>query len=83
MVMVAAAVALAMPTAALAETKPAVESAAAQPGQHLICQYMYYNGGVVRRSICKTEHEWIRSRIRQEAEVRDFQIRALTGIGGH
>jgi hypothetical protein len=83
MMMVAAAVALFVPAAAQADpAKPAVLSAAAQPGEHLICQHMYYNGHIVGRAICKTEHAWIRSRIRQQADVRDFQIRALTAMGG-
>ena len=83
MIMAAAAVALLAPAALADPPAPAVTSAAAHPGERLICQHMYYNGRVVGRAICRTEHQWIRSRIRQEAEVRDFQLKALTGVGGH
>jgi hypothetical protein len=83
MMMVAAAVALLVPAAALADApKPTIETGAARPGEHLICQYMYHQGTILGRAVCKTEHAWIRSRIRQQADVRDFQIRALTGVGG-
>ena len=82
MMMVAAAVALLAPAAALADPPaPAVESAGARPGEPLICQHMYYDGRIVSRAICKTEHQWIRSRHRQEAEVLQFQIKALSSMG--
>ena len=76
-------VALAGPACANPDVPPAVQSAGARPGEPLICKLMYYNGAITMRPICRTEHQWIRSRIRQEAEVREFQIRALTGVGGH
>ena len=76
--------ALLAPLAALGDPpKPAVESAGARPGEPLICQNMYYNGRIVGRAICKTEHSWIRARERQQAEVLRFQIKALSTLGGH
>ena len=83
MMIAASALALLVPAAALSDPpKPAVESAAARPGEALICQNMYYNGRIVGRAICKTEHAWIRARERQQAEVLAFQIKSLSA-GGH
>jgi hypothetical protein len=62
------------------DVSAAVESAAARPGEALICQYYYYQGTLIRRPICKTEHEWIRARLQQQAEVADFQLRALRTV---
>jgi hypothetical protein len=59
------------------DAAPAVESAGARPGEALICRYYYYQGTVIRRPVCKTEHEWIRARFQTQAEITDFQLRAL------
>ena len=78
---IAALVALAAPCAAQPhDAPPAVASGGAQPGEPLICHYYYYDGSLLRRPICKTEHEWIRERIRQQADVMAFQLRALRTV---
>jgi hypothetical protein len=59
------------------DAAPAVESAGAHSGEALICRYYYNQGALIRRPICKTEHEWIRTRIQQQAELTDFQLRSL------
>jgi hypothetical protein len=61
------------------DAAPAVESAGARPGEALICHYYYNEGVLIRRPICKTEHEWIRVRLREQADISDFQLRALRG----
>lgn len=77
-IIVAAAMALFAPAAALADPpQPQVESAGAHPGEPLICHYYYHEGSLVSRPICKTERQWIRERHRQQAEVSEFQLRAL------
>ena len=59
------------------DAAPAVASAGARPGEALICHYYYYQGTVIRRPICKTEHEWIRARLQEQADITDFQLRSL------
>jgi hypothetical protein len=77
MIVVAAAVALLAPAAALADPAPQVDSAGARPGEPLICHYYYHEGQIVRRPVCKTERAWIRERLRTQADVSDWQIRSL------
>ena len=77
-ILVAAAVALLAPAAALADPPvPAIMSAGAHPGETLICGYYYYQGRVLPRPVCKTERSWVRDRLREQADVRGFQLRAL------
>jgi hypothetical protein len=64
------------PETALSHTAPTIESAGARPGEALICHYYYYQGAIVRRPICKTEHEWIRYRLQQQADVNQFELRS-------
>jgi hypothetical protein len=59
------------------DAPPAVESAAAHPGEALICHYYYHEGNLIRRPICKTEREWIRYRLQQQAEITEVQLRSL------
>jgi hypothetical protein len=81
MMMIAAAVALFVPAAAQAAPAPTVLSAGVRPGEHLICQLTYHEGTVIHRPVCMTERAWIRVRIRQEADVRQFQLKALSSMG--
>jgi hypothetical protein len=86
--MILAVVALCMPAAAMSDpatvpSAPTVTSAGVRPGQHLICQYMYHDGTIVGRPICRTEQQWIRSRLRQQADVYNFQVKSLSTMGGH
>jgi hypothetical protein len=77
----AAAAMLCMPMAALADpAAPTVVSAAAQPGEPLLCHYYYHDGTLVRRPVCKTEREWIRIRLQQQSELADYQLRALRTV---
>ena len=61
------------------DAAPAVQSAGANPGDALICHYYYHQGTLIRRPICKTEHEWTRTRLQAQAEITDFQLRSLRG----
>ena len=63
------------------DAAPAVETGAAHSGETLICHYYYHDGSLIRRPICKTEHEWIRVRLREQADISEFQLRSLTS--GH
>ncbi|HLY05304.1 MAG TPA: hypothetical protein VKR31_06105 [Rhizomicrobium sp.] len=77
MIVLAAAVALLAPAAALADPPaPAIMSAGAHPGEPLICRYYYHEGQVVSRPTCKTERQWIRDRLEVEHNVRALQMRA-------
>lgn len=77
-IIIAAAVALLAPAAALADAPaPQVETAGARPGEPLICHYYYHEGQVVRRPVCKTERAWIRERLRTQADISDWQLRSL------
>jgi hypothetical protein len=66
--------------AAQADPAPAVTSAGARPGEALICHYFYSEGMLIRRPICKTERQWIRARLQQQAGVFEFQQRALVFV---
>lgn len=76
-VLTAVAVLLAPVGAAANPPVPAVESAGAHPGEPLICHYYYYEGRVLPRPVCKTEHQWVRERLRAQADVSQFQLRSL------
>ena len=77
-IILAAAVALLTPAAALADPPaPAVESAGAHSGESLICRYYYFDGQVIRRPVCKTDRQWVRERLREQADLNAFQLRAL------
>jgi hypothetical protein len=77
MIIAAAALALLAPAAALAESPaPAIVAAGAQ-GQPLVCRYYYHEGQVIRRPVCKTEHEWIRDRLREQQDISQYQLRGL------
>jgi hypothetical protein len=78
MIVIATAVALLAPAAALADPPaPAVESAGVHQGEPLTCRYYYFDGHIIRRPVCKTEREWIRERLREQADVAQFQLRSL------
>jgi len=62
---------------------PSVTSAAAHPGNPLVCQLVYHEGTVLPRQICRTEHQWVRARLRQQEDVFRFQLQGLMGISGH
>ena len=82
-IIVATAVVLFMPAAALSDPPaPQVESAGVHAGEPLICHYYYHEGSLVRRPICKTERQWVRDRLRAQTEVSDFQLRALRAAAG-
>lgn len=83
-IILAAAVALVAPVAAVADSPaaaispaPAIMSAGSHPGEPLFCKYYYFNGHIIRRPVCKTDRQWIRERLRNEAEVNNFQLRSL------
>ena len=75
--------ALLAPLSTQADPAPAVESAAARPGEALICRYFYHEATLIRRPICKTEHQWIRNRLQQQAGIIAFQQRALVFVPRH
>ena len=77
-IFLAAAIAVLAPAAASADPPtPQIESAGSHAGEPLICHYYYHEGSLIRRPICKTERQWIRERLRQQAEVSRFQLRSL------
>lgn len=75
----AAAVALVVSPGAQADPPmPAVQAASAHPGGPLTCRYLYHEGSVVGRPICKTEHQWTRERFDRETAMNDLLLRQLT-----
>ena len=78
--------ALFVPLAAFAEepgnqqevTTPAAQQQAMQVSDPVICHYYYHEGTVIPRQYCRTRSAWTRYRIRQQADITEFQMRTLT-----
>jgi hypothetical protein len=72
---------LGAPVAALAQdAQPAMQTAVSPTGDssRLICHYSYYEGMIIRRKDCRTQHEWDRVRTDTQKGVYDIQIRSLS-----
>jgi hypothetical protein len=53
-------------------------TSSASSGSEVVCRPMYHNGMVISTQACHTKREWEAMRLRNQNEISQTQLRALT-----
>lgn len=58
-------------------TRVNVDAVALKDPSRVTCAYLYHEGTVIRRPLCKTAQEWYADRLRTRQDITDLQLRKL------